>query len=76
MSTTLEIKNKVAVIYITTVTAINLSAETSLLDQPIETALRNEEINDLYTTGIDFPGKTTKEALLLIRDWLKEVKVA
>ncbi len=76
MITALEIKNQVAGIYITTVTAINLSAEIALFDQPIEIALRKEDVDSLSETGIGITGQTTKEALLLIRDWLNKVEIA
>lgn len=76
MKITLEIKNKVASIHIATLYALNISGEISLLDQQMEAAFTKGEIEVLSATGIDFAGKTTKEALLLIRDWLKDVKVA
>lgn len=75
MNTTLETKNTIACIYINTISAINLSGEKFLLDQPMETAFLNDEIEKLSATGIDFSGKITKEALLLIRDWLKETDI-
>lgn len=76
MKTTLEIKNKVASIHIATIIALNMSGEVSLLSQSMESAFTKYEIKILSATGIDFIGKTTKEALLLVRDWLTEVKVA
>lgn len=75
MNTTLETKNTIACIYINTISAINLSGEKFLLDQPMETTFLNDEIEELSATGIDFSGKITKEALLLIRDWLKEADI-
>lgn len=76
METTLEIKNKVASIHIAAIIALNMSGEVSLLSQSMESAFSKDEIEILSATGIDFIGKTTKEALLLVRDWLTEVKVA
>ncbi len=76
MKTTLEIKNKVASIYISIIIATALSKEISLLGQSMGIAFHEDEQEVLSATGMDFTGKTTKEALLLIRDWLNEVKVA
>lgn len=76
MKTTIEVNNKVASIYISTIIALNMSGEISLLNQPVEDVFSGEDMENLSATGIDFSDKTAKDALLFVRDWLNEVEIA
>ena len=81
MKTTLEIKNKIAGIYSSTIISIHFSekyaySDQSIIEQPIGNTLRECELKELSAIGINFRRKSTDEVLFLIKEWLDNANIA